>query len=287
MFVSGVTFFRNVISLDYPFLESIRSLLPLVDEFIINIGIGTDGTREAIEALREPKIRIIDSEWDQALCKNGEIFSVQTNIGLSHVNEKADWVFYLQSDEVLHENDMEKIRFSMEKFKNNSNVSGLMFPYVQFIHDYWSIDPWAFRRAIRVIRPKGLRSVGDSSGFIQESDGRYLDKRNPDLWRYSGAKVYHYSSVKSNHAMIAKIKAQVQWYHGGSAPKDIQDVLGRTESGSEEFFPERFMIAKKFTGTHPMVMTSRVQSAGTPITRPNRWFNPRFYQYVLRHGFKG
>ena len=33
MFVSGFTFCRNVDKLGYPFVESIRSVLPLVDEF--------------------------------------------------------------------------------------------------------------------------------------------------------------------------------------------------------------------------------------------------------------
>ena len=49
MKVSGFTLIRNGIIFDYPFLESIQSLLPLVDELIINVGIGEDQTWETIK----------------------------------------------------------------------------------------------------------------------------------------------------------------------------------------------------------------------------------------------
>ncbi len=38
MLVSGFTFVRNGIKLDYPFIESIQSLLPIVDELIVVCG---------------------------------------------------------------------------------------------------------------------------------------------------------------------------------------------------------------------------------------------------------
>jgi len=38
MTISGFSFVRNAISLDYPIAEAIRSVLPLVDEFVVACG---------------------------------------------------------------------------------------------------------------------------------------------------------------------------------------------------------------------------------------------------------
>ena len=49
MKVSAFTYVRNGFTIDYPFLEAIKSVLPVVDEFIVVIGDSNDGTREAVE----------------------------------------------------------------------------------------------------------------------------------------------------------------------------------------------------------------------------------------------
>jgi hypothetical protein len=48
MKVSGFTILRQTVRLGYPFTESIRSLLPLVDELVVGVGDGDDGTWEAV-----------------------------------------------------------------------------------------------------------------------------------------------------------------------------------------------------------------------------------------------
>jgi len=48
MKTSGFTFLRNAQKLGYPFLESIRSILPIVDEFIIALGPCDDRTEEMV-----------------------------------------------------------------------------------------------------------------------------------------------------------------------------------------------------------------------------------------------
>ena len=44
MKVSGFTFIKNGQILGYPFLQSIQSILPIVDEFVINVGESEDDT---------------------------------------------------------------------------------------------------------------------------------------------------------------------------------------------------------------------------------------------------
>ncbi|MBM3912615.1 MAG: glycosyltransferase family 2 protein, partial [Sphingomonadales bacterium] len=44
MKVSGFTFIRNAVLLDYPILEAIRSILPLCDEIVVAVGKSEDET---------------------------------------------------------------------------------------------------------------------------------------------------------------------------------------------------------------------------------------------------
>jgi glycosyltransferase involved in cell wall biosynthesis len=71
MKISGFTFLRNARTLGYPFLESIESVLPLCDEFVIALGESTDDTCETIRALNDPKIRIIPTVWNEGMLTMG------------------------------------------------------------------------------------------------------------------------------------------------------------------------------------------------------------------------
>jgi hypothetical protein len=64
MKLSGFTFVRNAVRLDYPVVESISSILPIVDEFIVNVGPDEDGTLDLIRSIRDPRIKIIQSQWN-------------------------------------------------------------------------------------------------------------------------------------------------------------------------------------------------------------------------------
>ena len=61
MKVTGFSFVKNAIKYDYPIVESITSILPICDEFVIAVGDCNDGTRELIESIGSDKIRIIDT----------------------------------------------------------------------------------------------------------------------------------------------------------------------------------------------------------------------------------
>jgi len=97
--ISGFTFAFNAISLDYPVVESIKSILPIVDEFIVNVGPDEDGTRSLIESIGDHRIKIIQSRWNPNLDTGGYLFAQQTNIAL--FNCTGHWAFYLQADEVI------------------------------------------------------------------------------------------------------------------------------------------------------------------------------------------
>ena len=61
---AGFTIVRNAIKLDFPVEASIRSLLPVCDEVVVNVGRSEDETLALVRSIRDPKIRIVETEWD-------------------------------------------------------------------------------------------------------------------------------------------------------------------------------------------------------------------------------
>jgi hypothetical protein len=77
--VTGFTFIRNALIYDYPIREAILSVMPLCDEFVVAVGNSDDETLELIQQLDSPKIRILETVWDDSLRANGEVLAVETN----------------------------------------------------------------------------------------------------------------------------------------------------------------------------------------------------------------
>ena len=285
MFISGFTFCRNLVKLDYPFLESMQSLLPLVDELVVVVGDSDDGTLEAVENLRSKntKIKIYQSVWDQGLFDNGKIFSQQTNLALSYLNKSADWAIHLQSDEFLHEDDYDRLLASMERYKDEKAILGLMLRQKYFYGDYWHTNPYAGRRLLRIVRANGtVESVGDSSGFARKADGQYIGKEQRNLWRYADGWLYHYGFVNHPKKLQEKIREKAALYHqGGITSSDLKKV------GMDDYVPDNMEIMKPFKGTHPKILKSKIDMFPFHYRMPNRWFNLNFYRYILKHGFKG
>ena len=63
--VSGFTLVRNAILLDYPFTESILSMVPLCDEIIINCGDSEDATFEICQRLQHQFPKKIQGSHDE------------------------------------------------------------------------------------------------------------------------------------------------------------------------------------------------------------------------------
>lgn len=281
MKVSGFTFVRNAVKYDYPVVESIHSILPVVDEFIVNVGRCDDGTLELIRSIGDPKIRIVKSVWDETLRKDGLIYAQQTNIALSHCT--GDWAFYIQADEVVHEDDLPIIQESMRRHLGNSEVKGLLFRYLHFIADYWSTNPWFYHKAVRIIRNNGeVESCGDAVGFHLKATQQYLQSGSKEWIAPSNGRIFHYGWVKDPRTMLAKVKEQIAVYHGATPPP--QQAALYTQNS---FQYEDYAVLKEFSGRHPSVMQSRVGRASRWAARRNRWLNWRFYRTIFQRGFRG
>lgn len=256
MKVSAFTYIRNGITYDYPFVESIKSALPLVDEYITVVGDSTDGTREAIIAINSNKIKIIDTTWDDELRTGGKIFALQTNIGLDNVSKDADWLLHLQADEIIHEKDFAIITKALEENINNKRVDGFLLKFINFYGDYNHYCPTRrfHQREIRIVRnDKHIRSYGDSMGFrkfiIDEEDknGTKL------LVKQIEASVYHYSWVKPPKKQKEKhIEMGKRYNTTDDFIKEYEEIHG------DEYHYAEYDYLKTFTASHPKVMEPRI-----------------------------
>jgi glycosyltransferase involved in cell wall biosynthesis len=103
MKVSGFTFVRNAVKYGYPVVESITSILPVVDEMIVCLGNSDDETEAVIKAIGSAKIKIVHSVWDDSLREGGKVLAVETDKAIAATAADSDWLFYIQADEVVHE----------------------------------------------------------------------------------------------------------------------------------------------------------------------------------------
>ena len=246
MKVSGFTIVRNAIKFDYPVVEAITSVLPVCDEFIVAVGNSEDDTRNMILSIGDPKIRIIDTVWDDSLREGGKVLAVETNKALDAISPGSTWAFYIQADEVIHEKYLQAIRAAMEKWESDPEVEGLVFSYTHFWGSYQYIGDsreW-YRREVRVIRnDRQIRSWLDAQGF--RKNGRKL------LVATVEAVVYHYGWVKPPEAQQAKQQTFHRYWH-------TDRWIEKSVPKSDAFDYTGMNFLSQFTGTHPQVMIKRI-----------------------------
>ncbi|MBC8182674.1 hypothetical protein H8E88_16360 [candidate division KSB1 bacterium] len=258
MKISGFSFGKNATKLYYPIAEAVKSILPIVDEFIVAVGKGDedDRTRESIAAIGDPKIKIIDTVWEDKYFKRGIINSIQTDIAKEAC--KGDWLFYLQADEVIYENDLPTIRARCEELQDKKEVEGLLFKYKHFWGDYNHFHQshgW-YPYEIRIIRNRpDIHSYQSAQSF--RSFSYYDNPRQEDGTRKLkvapvDACVYHYGWVRPPHLMQTKNRAfhSIHW-----GPKKAKEHYDKAPT---EFDYGPLDRVAKFTGTHPKVMEKMI-----------------------------
>ena len=247
MKVSGFTIVRNAIKYDYPIIEAIQSILPLVDEFIVSVGNSEDKTLELIQSIGSNKIKIIESIWDDNLREGGKVLAIETNKAFDSISKESDWAFYIQADEVIHEKYHLPILESMKRFKDENEVDGLLFNYLHFYGNYEFIGnsrKW-YRKEIRIIRNnKNIRSYKDAQGF--RINGNKLNVKPIDAY------VFHYGWVKNPYHQQEKQKNFHKMWHD-------DNWMAKNISQADEFDYSTIDSLAEFKGTHPAVLKDRLE----------------------------
>lgn len=258
MKISGFSMGRNAHKLYYPMRQAIESILPIVDEFIVVLGDSDkdDNTRNEIEAIGSDKIRIIDTVWDIEKYPRGMEHAHQTDIARELCS--GDWLFYLQSDEVVHEKDLDAIRERCRELLFDGEVEGLLFRYNHFWGDYDHLQDshcW-YRKEIRIIKnlpgihswesAQSFRRIPDFDGInFRQQEGTYkLKVADVD------AEIFHYGWVRPPAIMQSKIK-QFSMNHKGREKIERQIAQHKYD---RVFDYGNMSKLTRFQGTHPAVM---------------------------------
>lgn len=258
MKISGFTIIRNATIYDFPVIESISSVLPLVDEFIVVMGDSQDNTADLVKSINSPKLKIINTEWDtKTFNADGNIYAQQTDLALKACS--GDWCIYIQADEVLHENGYEAIRNACAQYLNDSRVEGFVFKYVHFYGNYdHYIDAlhFAYPKEVRIVRnlpeihswkdAQSFRSITDFDGI---SYGKKEGTRKLNCLQID-AYMYHYGWSRDPRKIGKKIVEQ-KTMHDGTVAEHFKTEL--YEYGNLSYFP-------LFKGQHPKLMESRIKN---------------------------
>ena len=255
MKISGFTFVRNASKLYYPVRPSIESILPIVDEFVVAIGDcdPDDRTREEIEQIGSPKIRLIETVWDLEKYPNGTEYAHQTDIAKEACS--GDWLFYIQCDEAIHEKYLPVVEESCRKYLDDREVNGLLFRYKHFYGDYWHYHvshDW-YPKEIRVIRNlPDIHSWRDAQSFrhIPDFDGDYNRKAGTSKVNVVeiDAEIFHYGFVRPPELMARKNRNASISYN--LRPGEIKGY-----SRQQEYFDYGPLnLLKEYKDTHPATM---------------------------------
>lgn len=253
MRVSCFTFLRNAEMLGFPFIESIRSALPLCDEFIVNIGDSEDKTIEMVKGINDTRIHIIKSKWNEGMRVKGYVYAQQTNIAL--FNCSGDWAFYLQGDEVVHEEDIPRIKESMRRYVDDDRVEALVFDYIHFYgnHKTYVWSPAWYRRECRIIKNnKRIFFPSDGQFFVVLTSNR---KARYPMAAHSNAKIYHYGWVRGEERMDEKLRRVTKYWGGTHSKVDYTQIDAK--------------ILQEFRETHPEVMKNWLPKDVNSVFRAN------------------
>ncbi len=274
MKIYGIAFIKNGVKFDFPFKESLLSMVDLVDKIYINVGYSDDATLREVK--RIPKVEIIEVNWDDRRSDSGHILSDMTNVAIKkmreEINDESAWAVYLQSDEVLHEDDLTLIKEDLVKAQEQ-NCDVLRFRYMHF---------WQKNNRIAIGKrwyPQEIRAFKVKSNILSHGDAQTFENWHKAY--ESDAHIWHYGHVRDERAYKAKLDQMSKYYQRGLRHyrKKFQTWLKDT------FFGEKTV---PFLGDHPEIMRMRVANQGgsphgpsVPSLKLNGNFN-RFSDQLLR-----
>jgi hypothetical protein len=258
--ISGFTIVRNAVRLDYPIVAAIRSILDICDEVVVNVGKSDDDTRDLVTSIGDPRVRILDTQWDFG--HHSRMLAVETQRAMDAC--RGRWGVYIQADEVLHERGAGILRERMEEWDGDERVEGLL---VRYRHFWGNFDTVAtarryYRREVRCVRlGRDVRSFRDAQGFRVGSELRKIRARltEADMFHYGWARpvwalgekhevskaIFPWSRERS---AAAQARGTLGWmpllrHFGGPHPRAVQDwIAARRHEAMLPLEPRRFRL---------------------------------------------
>jgi len=171
--LTGFMVVRNTVTLGYPFLEAILSVLPICDTFLVSDGYSDDETWPALEKLKAAypeKIQLSRDRWTRAPDDGAVIAKVSDKVRQRCPGRRC---LYLQANEVLPEEGLEALVGLVQQFPE-TRMFRLPFLNIMGVRQLWFAD---YRR--RLFQNDGLVRVGGDGYDVGFDRGRLL--RRPYL----------------------------------------------------------------------------------------------------------
>ena len=237
---------RNATRLDFPLEPSINSLLDGVDEMVVVVGKSEDDTLARVEAIGDPRIVIVESEWDRSL--GPAMLAHETNRALAACSHP--WGIYIQADEVLADGGAAALRNWIEVIDDDRRVEGLL---VDYRHFYGGFDLVAtnrrwYRRECRAVRTDPalkIHSFRDAQGFRVGPDSRRIAAVA------TGVMMHHYGWARPRWALAAK------------RAEDREIYPWRREQDPDRELLPWIPGMRRFQGAHPDVATRWIDERRT------------------------
>lgn len=241
-------------------MESILSVLPVCDEFVVMDDFSTDGTLDVLKKLkaRYGKIRIIQERWPLKEQRD-KALATATNWGLQACG--GEWVVYCQADEVFHET----ITPYLNVFPRQHKIDTVTFHRMQLFQNFQIQhgDHWV----VRMGRKDCLESADDALSFHLKGKNYTFD---PSPERYQ---LFDITRCFVDH-FPAKYAAQDEiWWHqagrqGGWHGKDAAEWKALIAKWQQEGYPPEWTATTSpFKHQLPVSMVDWV-GATTYYARP-------------------
>jgi len=257
--ISGFTIVRNAVTLDYPIVPAIQSILALCDEVVVNVGKSDDDTRDVVAGLGDPRVRILDSVWD--FSRGSRVLADETNRAMAAC--RGAWGVYIQADEVLHEAGAAALRERVREWDGDARVEGLLVDYHHFYGDFDTVatDRHWYRREVRAVRlGQGVRSYQDAQGFRVGREERRVRARA------TGARMFHYGWARPPQSMRQKLVASQEVFL-----EQGERIAARAAREEALYWTP---LLHRFTGAHPRAavawIAARRAAAAGPAVGPRR-----------------
>jgi glycosyltransferase involved in cell wall biosynthesis len=252
VFLSAYSYLKNGIEFDYPFRESILSVLPLCDEMVIGWARdSSDGTAEALAELaaQHPKIKLFASDvWRENQGDKGSVIRRAAEEAMARC--RGEWLWHVQADEVYHEADLKQLEAALYSSESRQ-IAAFNFPILHFygsptvrICEKGREIGW-YQTCVRLARRGATQHIEDAWTQMPMPgvEGRL---------QLLPVRIFHYGHVRQPEAMRLKSSYMEQLY--APLPTDFEIC----PTGSFRYDRVDPAYLERYDDEHPRVMRLRM-----------------------------